>query len=156
MIMEPIHVGGLRDFQAALKRMDGQTQKQLRVVFNDVAEELAGDARRKVPRRSGRAAGSMKARSGQREARIVAGGRKAPYYPWLDFGGTVGRGRTGRGGVASAAGRSDAGTAGSVKRRFLTDGRYLYPTWRSQRAHIQKRLEESIVDLAQRVGLKVR
>lgn len=134
--IEPIRITGLRDFQTALKRMDGNTQKQLRVVFNDVAEDIAGDARRLIPTRSGRAAKSMKARSGQREAKIVAGGKTAPYYPWLDFGGSAGRGK-------------------KNKRQWIQAGRYLYPTYNRQRRHIQARLEEGLVDLARNAGVDV-
>jgi len=63
-----------------------------------------------VPRRSGRARGSVRSRSTQTFARITGGGAKAPHYPWLDFGGRVGR-------------------RGSIQRPFLTEGRYIYRSY---------------------------
>lgn len=135
--VDPIKIKGVREFQKALKDMDGETQKQLRVVFNSVAETIASATRRKVPSGpSGKAKGSVKVASSQREAKVKAGGNKAPYYPWLDFGGKTGRNK-------------------SIKRRFLTDGRYMYPTYRANRDSIQKALEKGLVDLARNAGLEV-
>jgi hypothetical protein len=66
-----------------------------------------------VPRRTGRAGGTIKAASTRTEARVSEGGARAPYMPWLDFGGRVGR-------------------KNSVKRPFLKEGRYI---WKSFGAH---------------------
>lgn len=153
--VEPIHITGLRELQAALKQLDGESQKQLRVVLNSAAETVAGGARRRVPTRTGKAKGSIRVMSTQREARVAEGGKKAPYMPWLDYGGTVGRGRTGRGGVASAAGRSDAGTAGNVKRPFIKAGRYVYPTYHANKVSIQKSLQDSLIAMVESVGIEV-
>lgn len=135
-IIEPIKIKGLRDFQSALKHMDGETQKMLRVVLNAVAEPIATAARSRIPSVTGKARASIRVASGQREAKIKAGGAKAKYYPWLDFGGRVGRKR-------------------SIKRPFLNDGRYLYPTFRSRRAETLKTLEDALGDLAVNAGLEV-
>ena len=134
--IDPIKIRGVREFQAALKAMDGESQKQLRLAFNSVAETIAAGARRRVPTKTGRAAGSVKVASSQREARIKAGGAKASYYPWLDFGGRVGPKR-------------------SVKRTFVERGRYLYPTYDANRASIQAGLEKALTDLARNAGLEV-
>lgn len=136
MAVDPIRIDGLRDLQAALRNIDGQAQKQLRVVLNDTAELVVRSARRKVPTGSGAAAKSVKVRSSQREARVVAGGRRAPYYPWLDFGGKVGRRR-------------------SVSRAYRNEGRYLYPAYSRHRRVILATLEKGVVDLARKQGLAV-
>jgi hypothetical protein len=136
-IVSPIRVEGLRELQAALKAADGESQKQLRVIGNDAAEVIVAGAQRLVPRRSGRARGSIKARSGQREVRIVAGGGRAPYYAWLDFGGSVGRG-------------------GSVSRPFLRTGRYLYPTYRRRRGALVTELEKGLRKIVDAAGMEVR
>ncbi|MDM4721158.1 HK97 gp10 family phage protein [Micromonospora sp. WMMA1363] len=89
--MEPkIAVLGLRDLSRRLRKIDGEAAKQLRIVFNEAAEIVVSDARPKVPKRTGRAAGSLKMRSTRTAVRIAMGGPRAPYYPWLDFGGRVG------------------------------------------------------------------
>lgn len=135
-VVEPIKINGLRDLQAALRQMDGESQKQLRVVLNRAAELVIDKARPRVPVDSGAAKSSLKARSGQREAKVVGGGRKAPYYPWLDFGGKVGRNK-------------------SIERKFISSGRFIYPAYKSQQDEILKALEKGIVELAQGAGLEV-
>lgn len=135
-IVDPIKVRGLRDLQGALKRMDGESQKKLRLVLNEVAETVAAGTRRRVPRRTGAAAASVKVASSQREARIKEGSAKAPYMPWLDYGGKTGKKK-------------------SVKRPFVKDGRYLYPTYRANKSSLLPALEKAIVELAKESGLEV-
>lgn len=134
--IDPIKVEGLREFQKALRDMDGESQKMLRQVLNAAVEDIASGARRKVPRKTGKAASSIRAASSQREAIVKAGGRKASYFPWLDFGGRVGRDR-------------------SVKRPFIQSGRYLYPTYSSHRAGTLKLIEQGLVAVAREAGLEV-
>jgi hypothetical protein len=134
--VDPIRIEGLIPFQRALKEMDGESQKQLRVVFNRAADLVVGEASQRVPRRSGRAAQSIKARSGQREAVVVAGGNRAPHFPWLDFGGAVGKQR-------------------AVKRRFIKSGRYIYPAYSNNRIKVQAILEDGLAELVKSAGLEV-
>lgn len=137
MTIQRIKVDGLRDFQAALKNMDGESQKQLRLVLNESAEIVASGARRLVPSRSGRARSSIKTASSQREVRIKAGGAKASYYAWLDFGGRVGRNN-------------------SIKRAFVgKDGRYLYPTYNRRKAWVRENLEKGLKQLVESSGMSV-
>lgn len=150
----PIKIVGLRDFQKALKDLDGESQKQLRVVLNTVSDTVAQGAARRVPVRTGRARASLRAQSSQREAKVIGGSKKAPYYGWLDFGGTVGKGRV-SGGFKKRAGGETGGHAGSVKRRFLNSGRYMYPALDANRDSINKALQKSLEDLAKSVGLEV-
>lgn len=134
--VNPIAITGLRDLQAALKAMDGESQKQLRVVLNQAAQAVVGGASRRVPTRTGTARKSIRAASGQREAKVAGGSKKAAYYGWLDFGGATGPKR-------------------SVKRPFITKGRYIYPAYDANRESIGKALQKSIVDLCRNVGLEV-
>ncbi len=134
--VDPIKIDGLRDFQAALRQMDGETQKQLRVVLNTAADIVVTDARRGFPTRTGRAKATVKASSGQREASVKLGSTKAPYAPWLDYGGRVGRNK-------------------SVSRPFVRQGRYLYPAYHAHKTEIRAVLERELVELAKRAGLTV-
>lgn len=136
MAAEVVKIEGLREFQASLRKIDGQAQKQLRLVLNDAAEVIVTGAQGLVPSRTGRARASIKAQSSQREAKVKAGSAKAPYYPWLDFGGSVGR-------------------ANSVKRPFIKDGRYLYPTYERRRSWFAERLSKGLVTLVESSGLAV-
>ena len=134
--IDPIHIKGLRELQAALKQLDGESQKKLRVVLNEAAETVAGGARRRFPTKTGKAKASVKVASGQREAKVKEGGAKAPYAAWLDYGGKTGRKR-------------------SVSRPFVNGGRYLYPTYHANKVSIQAALEKSIVALVESVGIEV-
>lgn len=135
-LMQPIRVTGLREVQKALKELDGQSQKELRLALNDAAQIIVNVAQRKVPTVTGAARASIRATSGQREARVSAGGRKAPYLPWLDYGGSTGRDR-------------------SVKRPFLRGGRYIYPAYEEQHTNVMRLLEKRITDLMESKGIDV-
>lgn len=152
--VKPVKIEGLRDLQKALKDLDGESQKQIRVFLNEVAQTVVGGASRRVPTRSGRAKGSLKAMSGQREAKVQGGGRKAPYYGWLDFGGTVGKGRV-PGTAKKRAGLQAGSHEGSVKRPWFPGGRYIYPAYAANRDSIQKALEKGLADLIRGAGLEV-
>lgn len=132
----PISITGLREIQAALKQLDGESQKQLRVVLNQAAQAVVGGAARRVPTKTGAARASIRAASGQREAKVSGGSKKVPYYGWIDFGGKVGRDR-------------------SVRRPFLQSGRYIYPAYDANKDSIGKALGKALVDLCTNAGLDV-
>lgn len=135
-VPEPIKIDGLREFQKALKDMDGETQKKLKAVLDDAARVVVGGASGRVPSRTGRARASVRARSSQREARVMGGSAKVPYYGFLDFGGSVGPNKT-------------------TKRPFVKEGRYMYPAFHANRDSIYRALQQSIVKLAEEAGLAV-
>lgn len=133
---ERIEIRGIKEFQRSLRKMGADLPKQLRIALNQASQLVIDKAQPAIPRKSGAAAASLKVRSSQREARIAAGGRKAPYYPWLDFGGKVGRDR-------------------SVSRPFHKEGRYIYPALRKNRDEITQVMATAISDLARGAGLDV-
>lgn len=110
MDYEPIRIDGLRDLTRSLRQVDSNAAKQIRLALNVMADAVIAEALPKVPRRTGRAAKSIAARSTGKVARVKAGSNRAPYYPWLDFGGRVGPSK-------------------SVRRAFLKNGRYIYPAY---------------------------
>lgn len=131
-----ITINGLRELQRALKAAEDATPKMLRLALNQSAEVVLDYARPQVPAKSGAARGSMKVRSTQREARVSAGGTRAPWYPWLDFGGAVGRNN-------------------SVKRPFYKEGRYIYPTLRKRHDEIIEVMGEALAGVVREAGLEV-
>jgi hypothetical protein len=134
--IKPTKIEGLRELQAALRAVDGEAQKQLRVALNTAADLVARGAARRVPRRTGRAAASLRPQSSQREARIVGGSKKASYYGWLEFGGRIGRDR-------------------SQRRPFVKGGRYLWPAYAAQRPQVAQVLDQAIVKAVQAAGMDV-
>lgn len=133
---DAIRIDGLSEFVRSVKKLDSELPKAVRIGLNDAMGVVVGYARPKIPKRSGRAAASLKARSTRTEARVAAGGRRAEYYPWLDFGGKVGRKK-------------------SVKRPFIGDGRYLYPALTERRQQITDALQNALVSVAEAAGLEV-
>lgn len=131
-----VGVGGLSEFNRALRRVDSEAPKALRLALNKAAEFLIDETRKEIPRRTGKAAASLKAKSSRTAVRIAVGGRKAPYYPWLDFGGKTGPNK-------------------SVKRRFYREGRYLYPTLAKKRDEFTDVLRKALIDVAEGAGAEV-
>ncbi len=132
-----VAVEGLAEFNRGLRQLDAQAPKQLRIALNGAAQLLVDRTRPLIPSVSGAARRSLKARSTRTSARIAVGGKTAPYYPWLDFGG---QGRI--------AGRP-------APREFIREGRYVYPTLRRIGREIQTMLDEGIRAVARDAGLAV-
>lgn len=132
-----IDVQGLREFQRALRDMDAGLPRMLRVALNEATGIVVDYAGPRMPRRTGAAAASLKSRSSQREARVALGGRRAPYAPWLDFGG---QGRI--------KGRPP-------KREFIRSGRYVYKGLEVKRPEVIETLSAALTDLARTAGLEV-
>lgn len=131
-----IKVVGLNEFRKSLRQLDRTLPKGVRLALNDAANLLVQATRPEVPTRTGRAAASLRAQSTQTTARVAVGGPTAPYYPWLDFGGSVGRGK-------------------SVKRKFFKEGRYLFPTLKRKREDIQAAMLNALLELARESGIEV-
>jgi hypothetical protein len=130
-----IELVGLRQFRKSLRDLDNGAHKDLRIVANRAAERVVSDARARIPTLTGRARKSIRASSTQSRARVAAGGKRVPYYPWLDYGGQTGR-------------------PGTPSRPFRKDGRYLYPAFRAHRAQVMADLENGLRELAARQGLR--
>jgi hypothetical protein len=131
-----VEVGGLAQLSKGLRAIDSQAPKELRIALNSAAELLVDATRPKIPSVSGAARRSLVARSTRVSARVAVGGKKAPWFPWLDFGGQ-GR-RPGR----------------PAERPFLREGRYVYPTLREIRPRIAAQLQESITAVIRHAGLE--
>lgn len=136
MRFEAVRVEGLSEFRRALRKLDTGLPKGLRLAMNDAVGVVVDYARAEVPRRSGRAAKSIRAKSTGTAARASAGGNRAPYFPWLDFGGRTGPRR-------------------SVDRPFYKEGRYLWKGLVVKREQFTAGLEDALGDVARRAGLEV-
>jgi hypothetical protein len=131
-----VEVGGLAQLSRALKAVDGEAPKQLRLGFNDAANLLIDRAKPKIPTVSGAARRSLVARSTRTSARVAVGGKKAPYFPWVSFGG---EGRV--------KGRPP-------KREFIREGRDIYPTLREIRPLIAQALQDRISLVVRNAGME--
>lgn len=122
---------------AALKEVDANAPKGMRLALNRVATALVEKVRPQFPRLTGSAGKSVKAASTRTAARVRMGGSNAPHAPWLDFGGSVGRNK-------------------SIKRTFIKGGRYLYPTLERMQPEIETMIQQELDNVAEGAGLEVR
>lgn len=129
-----VKIEGLRDLNRSLKQLEPETAKQVKAVLNDAAQIVVNTARPRVPSLTGAARASIVVRSTARESRVRVGGPKAPYYPWLDFGGATGRHK-------------------SARRPFLKHGRYLFPAAADQAENIQRILQKRLSAIITAAGL---
>lgn len=131
-----IGVAGLARLNRGLRAIDSDAPKGLRLALNTAASTLVDHVKPKIPSVTGAARRSLVARSTRTSARVGVGGKKAPYYPWLDFGG---QGRI--------AGRP-------APRPFLREGRYVYPMLRQVRPQIEQALGEALRAVIRDAGLE--
>lgn len=136
MILEPIKVEGLAQFARSLKKLDADLPKTVRLANNEAAEVVVKYTLPLVPTRSGKAKRTVKAISTRTEGRARGGSKGAPYYPWLEFGGRVGRKH-------------------ATARPYVKQGRYLYPSYLSHRAEVFKVLVNALAKVAREAGLEV-
>lgn len=131
-----VKIEGLDQFRANLKTLDRELPKALRMALNAAADIVVSEAKPKVPTKTGKARASVKARSTQALSRISGGGNKVPYYPWLDFGGRVGRSK-------------------GIRRPFLKEGRYIYDAYFRNKSRYVEVLEKALLDVASQAGVEV-
>lgn len=134
--VEPIKITGLAEFNRNLRKLDNDLPKALRLAHNEAAQLIVNWAQPRIPRKSGRAAGTLKAKSTRTESRVQGGSKRVPYYPWLDFGGKVGPKR-------------------SVKRPFIKEGRYIYPALSANYDRFAELLTEKLIDVARQAGVEI-
>lgn len=138
-VPDPIKIKGLAEFSRNLKKLDAELPKVLRIANNEAADLIAAKTRGKVPTGpgfGGHAKTSVKAASTRTEGRVKAGGKRYSYYPWLDFGGRVGKSH-------------------SVRRPFIKTGRYLFDTYEDNRKAVEEIMTQALLDVARQAGVEV-
>jgi hypothetical protein len=136
VILEPIKVEGLTQFNRALKKLDSELPKAVRLANNEAAAVVVKYTLRWSLRAQGKARRTVKAISTRTEGRARGGSKGAPYYPWLEFGGRVGRKH-------------------ATARPYVKEGRYLYPSYLSHRAEVFQVLVKALTKVARESGLEV-
>jgi hypothetical protein len=155
---------GLRDLQAALRAVAPEAKAEFQRELKAIGGLVQADTQAAMPRRRGKAQRSIKvkvvARRGFEGVQISEGGAVAPYTPWLDFGGTVGRGRRSTARVTIGGGRvtvqrTGSRGSGSVVRPYIKDGRYLYPAYYRRYDDMVRATVEAVRKAAESAGLAV-
>lgn len=81
-----VRVEGLREFRRALKGVSREFDRELRAELKDVGEDVAAEARRTAPRRTGQYANSIRVYA---NARGVSIGSRLPQAGVLHWGGSI-------------------------------------------------------------------
>ena len=130
-----VTVEGLDELRRGLRTAgDKATGTALGQAGKAAADSVAQAARPKVPVRTGRARASLRAVVASGGGAVAFGGAKAPYAPWLEFGGRVGRNN-------------------SVVRPFKREGRYLYPTLAEEKDRVVRTYAELVDNVLRGAGL---
>lgn len=136
-----IRIEGLIEVQAKLRAMDGESQKELRVLFNEVAEYVAVGARERAPVKTGKLRRSIRVLSQQRQAIVAGGSTQVPYFGFIDYGNV------------RHGGRGKVGPGDSQRRPFLYRGRILYQAFDARRGAVQELLDAKYSAFLRRKGL---
>lgn len=136
-----IELRGILELQRAFKQVDKDLPDELKAEFLKVARDVANEAMSKVPSRSGRAAASIKPKASKRGASIAFGGNAAPYFPWLNFGGTTGRGH-------------GPGGGGAIARDRVTPDRYIYSTIEAKRDETRQAVDHALEKVIGSAGFR--
>jgi hypothetical protein len=150
--VDAIKVEGLKEITRAFGQVSKDLTKEMRTGFKRVAEHVAAVARGNMTdlkHPTGAAAWGIKGTGTNAGAsiRFPAGGPesgkdKLGYYPWLDFGGSVGRGR-----VRSIYSHTVAVQSGARVRPLVKGGRYIYPAIAASSDYISEQAGEIIEDV---------
>lgn len=156
---------GLSEMLASMRKVAPEAKREFTAALKTIGKGVAEDAAADMPRRRGKAKRSVKVkvvtRRGFEGVQISEGGSVAPYTPWLDFGGTVGRGRrstariTLHGGGRVSVQRGGSRGSGSVVRPYIKDGRYLYPAYYRRYDDMVAATLEAVRAAATSAGLEV-
>lgn len=138
MVVEArIEIRGIRELSAGFHQLEGNIPRAMKTRMRSEGQRIADRAAGGLPHVTGRAAGSIKPVASAQGVGISFGGASAPYEPWLDFGGSVGRG-------------------GATKLPFVQGGRYVYPAISAEGAGLEKAGEDAVADAAKGAGFEVR
>lgn len=138
-----IRVEGLAELRRALARAEQiDTRNELRDGLKRAADEVAQEAKRRIPRRSGRTASSVRATAGGNRAYVVGGRATVPHYGWLDFGSR--RPNTGNP-------RSVGPWSGSGK--GPDGGRFIYPALDDREGQVVRLVTHAVSEVLRKAGL---
>lgn len=156
---------GLNELLASMRKVAPETKREFTADLKAIGQMVQADAQAAMPRRKGKARRSVKvkvvSRRGFEGVQITEGGAVAPYAPWLDFGGTVGRGRRSTARVSIHSGgrvttqRGGSRSSGSVVRTYIKDGRYLYPAYYRRFDDMVEATLDAVRKAATSAGLEV-
>jgi hypothetical protein len=141
--MAGVHVSGIAELRRALRQaQDLENLREFREGLKAAADIVAQEAKTRVPNRTGRAAGSIRATAGGNKAYVQGGKKAVPYYGWLDFGSRS----PVHGNPRSVGPWSGSGT-GPAK------GRFIFPALEAKQDDVRDAVEKGVDAMNKKVGL---
>lgn len=119
-----------------------EASNDLRDGLKRAANEVAQEAKGRVPSRTGRTASSIRATAGGNRAYVVGGRAAIPHYGWLDFGG-----RTPRLGNPRSVGPWAGSGTGPAK------GRFIFPALDAKERQVVSLVEHAVSEALRKAGL---
>jgi hypothetical protein len=137
-----IRVEGLADLRRALTRLQQlDVRGDLRDGLKKAADIVAQEVKARIPSRTGKAKGAVRAVSGGNKAYVVGGKKAVPYYGWLDFGG-----RTPQVGNPRSVGPWSGSGGGPPK------GRFIYPAIDAKERQVVDAVADSVSEAVLKAG----
>ena len=124
-----VRIDGLRELSQSLKAIEEGNQKQINAVMKSAADKVATKARGRINSRTGKLASTVKPYGTQRASGVRMGRASVPYFGSYEFGGWP------------------------KGRKFIREGRALYPTFRDSRDQVIRDISTGLQQLIDRHGL---
>lgn len=148
-----IHATGLRELRAAIRRVDKSLLPELREELKDAVNIVSRDVAASVPKKTGRAAASVRATSSGNTIFLKAGGARVPYFGWLDFGGRLpDKSVPGRNAMDGGSLMHPVKRVKGANRPKLRDGRYIYPAIRRNTPQLVDAAGDAVEKAARKAG----
>lgn len=135
-----ISIDGASAYVKTLRNANGSLPDGVKAVLQKAAKIVVDDARPGVPigpGRNGHAASSIRVTSTSYTVKVEAGGKKFPYYPWLDFGGSINK-----------------HTSKPTRRPFIKGGRFIWASWDRRAGDVVKAMADGLETLIDDAGLR--
>lgn len=133
--------------------MDSALLPELREGLKEAVSIVVRDVQAVVPKRSGKAARSVRSTAAGNTIYLKAGGARVPYWGWLDFGGTLPTKRPSSKKALSWSGISHpAMRAKGATRAKTREGRYIYPAIRRNTPQIIDKAGDAFDEAARKAG----
>lgn len=136
MASDVVYLTGLKEVRKFLRDFAPDLVPVLRDELKIAADTtVVSNIKGRVPSRSGIAAGSVRAVSGGNTIYVKAGGAKARYFGWLDFGGHL---------------RPTGRRFNNQFRPVIKSGRYIYPGIKAGKLRLAMGAKKAVDTVARR------
>lgn len=154
-VVAELNLVGLKELRGALRRFGGELPGELREGLKGAADIAVQDIRGQMPKRTGRAASSVRSVSSGNTIFIKGGGARVPYFGWLEFGGNLPPRRPrNKKALAWAGAAHPVASAKGPSLPKVREGRYIRPTIARRMPEIVEAAADATDEAMRKAGLK--